>query len=448
MKPNFPFRIAFSVLLTACFFSTAIGQQNPTSQWAQFRGTQGTGVADANAKPPTKWDPSSQTVWEADIPGTGWSSPVYEGDKVWLTSAVTQAATEEEIAEKLKNDPMAKIKTLAASLDLHAICVDANTGDIIHNIKLVTVDSPEPINPMNTYASPTPAIRNGKVICHFGNYGTWCIDENSGDVLWDEKFVVKHSVGPGSSPVIFGDKVIIVCDGTDLQFIVAVELETGNQIWKTDRPPFRTNNGEFRKAYCTPILIEANGSQQIIIPGAQWIAGYDPESGEELWRADHGDGFSIATMPVYESGLVVFSTGYMKGELVAIDPTGTGDVTKSAIAWRARNAPKMPSLIAQNGQIFMISEKGILACLDAKTGNVINRHRLGGNFSSSPILAGGNLYLSSREGVMSVVKCSSDFTKVASNKFDGSLMASPILFGNDLLVRTENKLVRVTGSAQ
>ncbi len=431
------------MVLLAGFNAVSFAQTAPDSQWTQFRGTNGSGIAHDQAQPPIDIDLNKQTAWEVAIPGTGWSSPVYVGNRIWLTTAVTKPATEKEIAAKLAGDRMAKIKTLASSMELKAICVDANDGRIVHSITLTTVNSPEPINPMNSYASPTPAISDGKVICHFGNYGTWCLDAETGNTIWTKQFVVKHSVGPGSSPVIFGDKAIIVCDGTDKQFIVGVDLKSGQQLWKTDRPPIRASDGEFRKAYCTPLLIEVNGQKQAVIPGAQWVAGYDPETGKEIWRADHGDGFSVTPMPVYESGLVVFSTGYSKSELVAVDPTGSGDVTDTNIVWRARNAPNMPSFIARSGQIFSISDKGILMCLDAKTGQVINRQRVGGNYSSSPLLAGGNLYFSSREGTMTVVKCSSDLETVAKNEFASSLMASPILIGDDLLVRTEKKLIRV-----
>ena len=164
-----------------------------------------------------------------------------------------------------------------------------------------------------------------------------------------------------------------------------------------------------------------------------------------LWRADHGSGFSVAPMAVYESGLVIFSTGFMDATFVAVDPRGSGDITSNGIAWRSppKKAPRMPSLIAKSGQIFAIADNGILRCLDAKTGQILNEKRIGGNFSSSPLLAGGNLYLSSREGNMTVVKCSSDLETMATNRFESSLMASPVLVGDDLLVRTEKKLLRI-----
>ncbi|MEM7782877.1 MAG: PQQ-binding-like beta-propeller repeat protein, partial [Planctomycetota bacterium] len=338
-------------------------------------------------------------------------------------------------------------KQIAAKLTIHAICIEIDSGKLIHNIVLDETDQVNPINPMNSYASPTPAIADGKVICHFGSYGTWCLDSKSGEKLWHRKYVVKHSVGPGSSPVIADGKVILVCDGMDLQFIAAVDLETGKEAWKTDRPPIRADNGEFRKAYCTPLVIEVNDSKQAVIPGAQWIVSYDLESGSEIWRADHGSGFSVTPMPVYESGLVIFSTGYMERKFVAVDPTGKGDVTNSHIAWTANNAPTMPSFIAQDSQIYAVTDKGIMMVLDAKTGKQIKRDRLGGNFSSSPILAAGNIYIGSREGKMTIVKCDPSLDVIATHKFSGSIMAMPLPYRNDLIVRTENKLIRIKGSS-
>lgn len=416
----------------------------PSNAWTQFRGQQGTGVADAAAAPPVKWDLATDAAWQTDLPGVGWSTPVYEHGKIWLTSAITQAATPEQIAEKLKGDRMAQIKTMASSIELHAICLDLETGAIEHDIKLTTVESPEPINPMNSYASPTPAIKDGKVVVHFGNYGTWCLDEQTGKTLWQQQFVVKHSVGPGSSPVIFGDKVLVVCDGMDLQYIVGLDLATGKEIWRTSRPPMKTDEGEFRKAYCTPLLIEVAGQQQAVIPGAQWTVAYNPETGAELWRVDYGDGFSVTPMPVFEAGLVIFSTGYPRAELVAIDPSGSGDVTTSHLKWRSRkNAPTMPSLIARDGQVFSLTDKGILNIVDAKTGELTSRQRIGGNYSSSPLLAADKLYVGSREGNLAVIDLNADMKTIATNNFDGSIMASPILVGDDLLVRTEKQLIRI-----
>lgn len=414
-----------------------------TEDWTQFRGTTNSGEAPETAKPATKWNLEEDAAWATEIPGVGWSSPVFKDGCIWLTTAITKEATPEQIEKKREGVEYPQIKTVAASVDLRAICVDLESGKILHDISLAKVADPELINPMNSYASPTAALADGKVVCHFGSYGTWCLDATTGETIWQAQYVIDHSVGPGSSPVIFGNKVILVCDGTDKQFVVGLDLASGKEIWRTNRPPMRAPSGEQQKAYCTPKIIEVAGNTQAVIPGAQWIASYEPDTGKEIWRADHGDGFSVTPMAVYESGLVIFSTCFGRTELVAVDPTGKGDVTKSHIKWRKRNATTMPSFVARKGRIFSLTDKGILFCRDASTGEPLDRIRVGGNFSASPLWAADNLYLSSREGVVSVYRCGDELERLATNKFASPILASPAVVGNDLLIRTERKLYRI-----
>jgi len=411
----------------------------PKVQWTQFRGSRN-GHADSSSQPPVKWD-ASQVAWEAEIPGTGWSSPVYQTNRAWLTSAITTPLSDEEIDKKVEAPK--KSETVAGSLELLAICIDLETGEFVHNITLGKVDDPQPINPLNSYASPTPAIADGKVICHFGTYGTWCLDVETGEKIWETKFPIKHGVGPGSSPIVCDNKVIITSDGMDLQYIAAVNLDTGEEAWKTDRPPFRSQSGDHRKAYSTPLAIDVDDATQIVIPGAQWIVSYDPTDGKELWRVDHGSGFSTIPMAVFEDDLLICPSGYPLLEFVAVNPHGSGDVTEANIVWRKRNAPGMPCFLASEGKIYSVSNKGVLFCLDAKTGEELKRIRVGGNFSASPLLAGGNLYLGNREGKLTIVKCTPELEKLGSYNFDGAIMASPILVGDDLLIRTDKKLIRV-----
>ena len=215
-------RIYVVVLLGSAFVFA--DRSNATDDWTQFRGTHHAGIAEPSAKPPVAWDLEQDVLWQTEIPGEGWSSPVFDRrGLIWLTTALTVAASPEEIERKLAGDPMAQIKTAAHSVELLAICVDINSGRVVHKISLAQIDDPDVINPMNSYASPTPAISDGKVVCHFGSYGTWCIDVQTGEPLWERRFVIDHSVGPGSSPVIYDNKVILVCDGMDRQFIAAVD---------------------------------------------------------------------------------------------------------------------------------------------------------------------------------------------------------------------------------
>ena len=434
-----------NLLITSCvcFFQCALAITGAAVEdWSQFLGPRGDSQAE-NAQPPIQWDPGN-FVWRTDISGKGWSSPVIAGNQIWLTTAITRPATAEQIAKKRQGVQHADIKTAAGSLELRAICVNVEDGSVIHDISLANIDDPELINPLNSYASPTAAIANGKVICHFGNYGTWCLDQSSGRPLWKKAYVVDHSVGPGSSPVIHNGKVILVCDGIDDQYVACVNLETGQEVWKTPRPQMRATNGEYQKAYSTPLILERAGKSLAVIPGAQWIVAYETDTGKEIWRADHGNGFSVTPMPSLENGLVIFATGYMRPEYVAVDPSGQGDVTATHIKWRAKQAPAMPSFVSYQGRVFSITDKGILNCLDATNGKILKRKRIGGNFSASPLFANGNLYLCSREGVVTVVRCDEDLSVLATNKLDSGLMASPAPLGDDLIIRTEKKLYRIS----
>jgi outer membrane protein assembly factor BamB len=415
------------------------------TDWNQFRGASGTGLAlDVPLSP--YLDLQEDVLWKTEIPGIGWSSPVHDQRRVWMTTSIVSLASPEKIQERLEGVQVPEIKTVAERVDLKAVCVDLETGVIIYDLLLASIDQPEIINPLNSYASPTPAISGENVICHFGTYGTWCIDVQTGATLWFRKFEIDHSVGPGSSPVIFENRVLLVCDGMDQQYVVCVDLETGADLWKTNRPPIRSENGELRKSFGTPLIIKIGDQHQAIIPGAQWLVAYDLQTGEELWRVDHGDGYSIAPVPTYEAGLIVFATGYGRPDFMAVDPTGKGDVTETNVRWRIKNAPAMSSFVGHQGKIYAVNDTGMLMCIDAATGDVVQRTRLGGNFSASPILANGHLFFCSREGYLSVVEATPELNLVHRVNFESPVMASPAIFQQDLILRTRAALYRIRGN--
>ncbi len=413
--------------------------------WPQFRGPGGQGLSPAS-KTPVHFNATEGVQWSVPIEGIGWSSPVVCDGRIWLTTAITQTATPEEREEKLAGDPLQGIKDVAGAIEIKAICLRADTGQQLHSISLAAFSDPDPINPLNSYASPTPVIDGERVYCDFGNYGTWCLNAASGETLWQRRIVVDYSVGPGSSPIICQDKLILVCDGVDQQFVVALDKMTGEETWRTPRPPMAATNKEFKKAYSTPLVIEVNGQDQLVVPTAQWICGYAPETGEELWRIDHGQGFSVAPRPIVVNDLVVFATGYMRPELVAIRPNGRGDVTQTHIAWRlSQGVPAKPSPIAAGDRIFMIADNGILTQVRAQDGSIVWKERLAGDYSASPINAGGKLYFCSHQGVVTVVADSDEYRALAKNEVGTRMMASPAVIGNDLLIRTENALLRIGG---
>lgn len=433
------------IFLTAWSVLGSLSSSFATDSWPQFRGPDGQGNA-GTANVPLEFDTKRMVRWQTPIDGKGWSSPVVAEGMVWITTAITRPATPEEQASKLAKDPLKGIKEVAGSVQIRAIGVDYATGKVVHDLVLAEIDDPEPINPLNTYASPTPMLDGGQVYCHFGNYGTWCINAQTGEQVWHRQIVVDYSVGPGSSPLVHQDKLILVCDGIDEQFVVALDKATGQEVWRTARPPKRASNVEFRKAYSTPIVVSVQGKQQLVVPTAQWICGYAPDSGEEIWRIDHGNGFSVSPRPIATNGLIVFSTGYMRPELVAVRPTGVGDVTDSHIAWRVdRGAPNKPSPIAVGDRIYMVADNGILTQLRTSDGSIAWQKRLSGNFSASPICAGDKLFFCSHEGKVTVVAAGPTYREVAKNEIDAQILASPAVVGNDLLIRTEHSLFRIGG---
>lgn len=428
------------------FCESAVAQEVEQQAWPRFLGADGESVSSASL--PTSWDESNYR-WTTEIPGSGWSSPVYADGKVWLTTAVTRPATDEQLKTIREGADKPNMKTTVGSLSLHAICVDLKTGKLLHNVLLANVEKPGVSHPLNSYASPTPAISDGKVVLHFGAYGTWCLNAKTGEKIWEAEFVIDHGTGPGSSPAIYDGKVLLTCDGVDQQFLVAVSLETGEELWKTDRPEIRDPAGDHRKAFSTPLIVELAGRTQAIVPGAQWIVSYNPKSGQEYWRVDHGDGFSTTPTASVEDGLVIFPTSFTRSEFVAIDPSGSGDVSKSHVKWRSKKGPNLPSLVTSGGKVFSILDKGIMVCLDAKSGEMLGRVRVGGNFCASPLLAGGNVYLCSREGTVTVVKADKTLEEVGKHTFEDSrLLATPAPVANDLLIRTDKRLYRIGKSVK
>ena len=439
-SPRFAFNFSLTIAIAFAVASSLDAQSTNDSTWTQFRGTDG--HSSVTADTPSKWT-EDDYVWKVDLPGRGWSSPVYANNEIWLTAASEVELSEEDQKKKLEGLEYAQIKTVAGAITMYALCVDLTTGELIKSIELGTENNPQPSNAMNSYASPTCAIADGKVICHFGAYGTWCLNADSKEVVWDRKFVIDHSVGPGSSPIIDSGNVILVCDGTDEQYIAAVNLETGADVWKTDRPEIKAESVEYKKAYSTPIVCDVeDGGRQAIVPGANWICGYDVKTGEEIWRAKYGFGFSVTPMAVFAEGNVVFSTGYGKSEFVSIKP-GKGDITES-IQWRARNASQMSSFVADQGTIYATSDRpGVLRSINAKTGEEITKKRFLASVSSSILKAGNNLYIGSRDGIMKVVKCDPKLEEVSSFDFGSGIYATPVTVGDDLLVRTKDFMVRI-----
>lgn len=435
-----PLKISCLILLIASTLSA--------SEWPQFRGPNGDGIAPAG-KAPTKWSETEGITWKTPLPGKGWSSPVEADGKLWITTAIEDRPSEEEmlkIFERAGTDPK-KIKQLQVvkGIQLLLLVVDLKSGELVATKELIRVAEPEPIHGFNSYSSPTPYIDGEFIYCHFGTYGTVCLKRSDLSVVWKRSLPLEHSVGPGSSPFIDDNRLVLICDGCDRQYVTALDKYTGETLWEVDRPEMDAPDGDRKKAFDTPIAVtDKSGRKQLICMGSQWLVSYAPETGKELWKVYHGKGFSVVPRPVVHDDVVYISTGFGKAQLWAVRIDGEGDVTDSHVAWTvARGIPTKPSPIVFADAVFVIEDKGVGSCFDTKSGEILWQERISGNYSASPLLADGKVYICSEEGKTTVFKPGRAYEEITVNELNGRIMASPILVDDALFIRTDEALYRI-----
>jgi outer membrane protein assembly factor BamB len=399
------------------------------AQWPQFRGPDGTGTSPEHDLPVT-WNEAKNVRWKTAIHGRAWSSPVILDNQIWVTTAT------------------------ADGRDLFAVALDRDTGAILHDLKLFHVAVPQYAHPFNSYASPTPVIEPGRVYVTFGSPGTAAIETRTARVLWERRDLeCNHFRGAGSSPIVFRDLLIMHFDGSDRQFVVALDKHTGRTVWRTDRsidfadldPDGKPQaDGDFRKAFATPHVVMAGGEPILVSLGSKAAYGYNPLTGKELWRLEERSNFSASTRPVSGFGLVFYPTGFQTGQLLAVRPDGRGDVTKTHVVWRVtRGVPQKPSVLLAGDLLFMVSDGGIVTCVEAKTGEIVWRARVGGTYSASPVSGNRRVYLFSEEGKTTVIEAGREFKVLASNQLDEGFMASPAIAGRALFLRTVTHLYRI-----
>lgn len=413
------------------------------ADWHQWRGPTGIGISDSQ-RFPMEWSETKNVAWRTEIPGLGWSSPVIMGDQIWLTTAKTVKATEGEIAERKKSITNSQPVTIVSQIIMHALCIDRSSGQILRDIVLMKQDNPDPIHIDNSYATPTPWLEKGRIYCHFGTHGSACADTETGEVLWtNQEIRINHENGPGGSPVIVDDFMIFQCDGSDAQFVVALDKKTGEFAWKSDRSGELNSNPQLKKSYGTPLVVNRDGATQVISPGADWLYSYEPATGKELWRMPFGQlGFSNASRPVYGDGTLYLSTGYMKARFLAVPLDATAQQT--SIEWEYnKQVANVSSPLLVDNRIYFISDRGVATCLNAKTGQEIWQKRVGGNHWSSPVYVSGHILFSSKEGETTIIRASDDFEIIARNQLDGVIMASVAAVENGLFIRTDKALYRI-----
>jgi outer membrane protein assembly factor BamB len=403
-----------------CFSLTAAAAPAATAQdWPEFRGPAGQGHS-AEQGLPLEWSESRNIIWKTPVPGSGWSSPVIAGGRVWMTTAVESRGGS------------------GRGVSLRALAYDVETGREAVNVEVFHLDRPGAINPKNGRASPTPILDGDRVYVHFGMDGTAALT-TAGDIVWRTRLPYESQHGSGGSPALFRDLLIVNCDGNGGDaFVAALDTRTGTIRWKTRR------RDPADQAYSTPLVIRAGDRDEVISVGAYRAEAYDPATGKEIWRVAYEDGFSNVPRPVYAHGLVYIATGFQQPSLLAVRADGTGDVTKTHVAWTLRRAaPYTPSPLVVGDDLYVVNDAGIASCLDAKTGATRWVQRLGGTFSASPVYADGRIYFVSEDGVTTVIAPGSAFRVLALNRLDGATLASMAVSLRSFFIRTDSHLYRI-----
>ncbi len=433
-------------LLLVVLLVPLLSAQTTPAHWPQFRGPLSSGHAVTASNLPSEFGEGNNFVWKTNLPGRAWSSPVFVDDQVWLTTAVEHKATPEELEEMKRDNTNREGLSSFSKVDLKALRLDRETGKLVAEVDLFTVTNPPVIHSLNSFASPTPVVDDKHVYFHFGTFGTAAVDRKSNAVAWEtQDYPLEHEAGPGSSPVLFNGLLIVNCDGCDQQFVVALDAETGEQVWKTDRTGKLHDSPMMKKAFCTPIIVQRGGRDELISPGANWVYGYEPDTGKELWKVSYGQlGFSNVAQPVTDGETFFVCTCFGKSKIMAIDFSGDGPISEDNIKWDfSKQVPNMPSPIVIDGAVYFVNDRGIMTCLDSETGELHWQSRLRGGFSSSPLFADGKIYIGNHDGEMFVIEPNKEeLVILAENTLDSQIMASPAAFGKTLYVRTAESLYR------
>jgi len=416
---SFLFLVATTALLSV---PTTRGSNN--ANWPDWRGPTGDGRSEATGLP-LNWSETQNIVWKTAIHDLGYSTPVVWDDQVWLTTATRKGTI------------------------LYAVCVDLNSGRIVHDVEVFRPEKPQRIHRNNSYATPSAVIEEGFVYVHYGTHGTACIDTETGKVVWRrDDLNCDHMQGPVSSPILYENLLIVPLEGVDVQFVVALDKKTGKTVWRYDRPRELYEGIEplyLLKSYHTPVIVEVDGTPQLINNGAMLVTGHEPRTGKELWRVRYRDDNPISRI-ISGCGLLFINAGGNPGgsHLLAVRQGGVGDVTDTHVVWTmTRNAPHESSPVLVGDLLYLMSDKGLLTCKQATTGKTVWTERLEGDYGASLLYADGRVYMSNKKGKTTVIEPGSAFRVLAVNQLDGFLGASPAVAGKSLLMRTKTHLYRI-----
>jgi len=379
------------LVATMPLLSVQTTRASDDGNWPDWRGPTADGRSEAVGLP-LHWSETQNIVWKTPIHDLGYSTPVVWGDQVWLTTATRKGTI------------------------LYAVCVDLNSGRIVRDVEVFRPEKPQRIHRNNSYATPSAVVEKGFVYVHYGTHGTACLDSQTGQVLWQRTDLnCDHMQGPVSSPILYEDLLVLPLEGIDVQFTVALDRKTGETVWRYDRPRDLYEGIEplyLLKSYHTPVIVEVNCTPQLINNGAMLVTSHEPRTGN--------------------------------AHLLAVRQGGVGDVTDTHVVWKmTEDVPSESSPVLVGDLLYTMSDRGVLICKQAMTGETVWTERLSGQYGASLLYGDNRIYISSKQGKTTVIEPGRTFRVLAVNELDGFLGASPAVAGKSLLLRTKTHLYRV-----
>jgi outer membrane protein assembly factor BamB len=430
---------AFSLLLLTAAVASA-------ENWPQWRGPSSNGISSEKGLP-AEWSETSNVAWKTKLPGQGRSSPVVWGDRIFLTADI-----EGDKVEGIK----APIHHLRGKEFLHpdsigvdkkhtliVLCLDRETGKILWRQTAYEGAVYDNRHKSGSYATPTAIVEDKTVYAYFGTEGLYAYDFN-GKLLW--KYmpgkIQTIGLGPGSSPAHEGELIFLQCDSSDgkSSFITAINKKTGKQVWRVDRATNFT--------WASPVIVESGGRKELITSATESVIAYDPKTGKELWRGPGVKGNAVPT-PVSGQGLIVFTAGYPERYAYAVKAGSSGELKADhqSILWqKTKGTAYVPSPIFYGDYVYLITDKGLLTCIEARTGKLLyegGRVPVPGTFTASPIAYDGKILLFSQEGDTFVIKAGPVHEVLRTNSVSEPIYVSPAVSNGTLFLRTGESLYAI-----
>ncbi len=389
--------------------------------WPQWRGPLGTGEA-PGAEPPIRWSETENVRWKVEVPGTGHASPIVWRDQVFLATALAPPMPEGDFVVHPEG-----------SVEFVVLALDRATGTVRWQRTAAKAVPHEGMHIHSTRASASPVTDGEVLVVSFGSFGIFGYDL-AGEPLWSTDLGVmttRNGFGEGASPALHGDTVVITWDHEGDSFLVALDKRTGQERWKQPR--------EEPTSWATPLIVEVNGRPQVVVNGTHKVHGYDLATGEILWSIG-GTTLNAIPTPVAADGVAYVMGGFRGNDLKAIELAQASEDPAAALRWQyARDTPYVPSPLLYDGKLFMLKHnKGILTVFEAATGKVLvgpqRLEEIDGAYASL-VGAGGHVYVSSRDGRITVLEADGSFQPVVTNQLDDGFDASPAVVGNEMFLR-------------